>query len=124
LTHDNDFERIKEAATYVIEVVTSTAGNGSGLVAAPEEILFALFVEIKKELGGLIGKEKKTPHRFLEFNNGFRLYFKPIGYDGNALRGILVRTFGIIFCLPNQETILKEFYRSTSLTSERKQYDL
>jgi hypothetical protein len=79
-----------------------TVPNGSGLVGAPqqthlEEIIEALVDQTlwNEDLGAALKRWKKHPHHAFYFTNSFKVDFRPSGHDGEAYRGVHVRTFAI-----------------------------
>ena len=79
-----------------------TCPNGSGLIGAPqqthlEEIIEAMVDQFlwNPDLEPVLKKHKKHPHHAFYLNNGFKVDFRPSGHDGEAYRGIHVRTFAI-----------------------------
>lgn len=79
-----------------------TTRNGSGLIGAPQqthldEIIEAMAdqFEWNKDLGRSLVRWKKHPHHAMYLSNGFKLYFRPSGFDGEAYRGVHVRTFAV-----------------------------
>lgn len=79
-----------------------TSPNGSGLIGAPqqthlEEIIEALVDQFlwNPDLEPVLKKHKKHPHHAFYLTNGFKVDFRPSGHDGEAYRGIHVRTFAI-----------------------------
>jgi hypothetical protein len=81
-----------------------TVPNGSALIGAPQqthldEIIEAMLEEIEynSDLSPDLPKEnhKKHPHHRFKFLNNFKLNFRPSGHDGEAYRGLHVRTFAI-----------------------------
>ncbi len=79
-----------------------TEPNGSGLIGAPQQTHLDEIIEAMTDqfswnedlLPDLI-KHKKHPHHAFYMRNGFKLYFRPSGHDGEAYRGVHVRTFAI-----------------------------
>lgn len=79
-----------------------TSDNGSGLIGAPqqthlEEIIEALTDQFSwnPDLIKDLVRHKKHPHHAFYMRNGFKLDFRPSGHDGEAYRGVHVRTFAI-----------------------------
>jgi len=83
-----------------------TTPNGSGLIGAPqqthlEEIIEAMDNQLNwnPELGDFRWHRrikdgwKKHPHHAFYFRNGFKIDFRPSGFDGQAYRGVHVSTF-------------------------------
>lgn len=93
--------KTREIIAYVLWKVFTTE-NGSGLVGAPQqthldEIIEAIYEQLEYNpilLQSLV-KWKKHPHHQFIFDNRFKVYFRPSGYDGEAYRGVHVRTFAI-----------------------------
>ncbi len=79
-----------------------TTPNGSGLNGAPQQTHLDEIIEGMVEqmdfnpmLGKALVKHRKHPHHAFYFTNRFKLYFRPSGYDGEAYRGVHVRTIAI-----------------------------
>ncbi len=79
-----------------------TTPNGSGLIGAPQqthldEIIEAMTDQFSwnTDLTSSLKKHKKHPHHAFYLTNGFKLDFRPSGHDGEAYRGVHVRTFAI-----------------------------
>jgi hypothetical protein len=79
-----------------------TTPNGSGLIGAPqqthlEEIIEAMVDQFQwnRDLEPDLKRHKKHPHHAFYLSNGFKLDFRPSGHDGEAYRGVHVRTFAI-----------------------------
>jgi hypothetical protein len=79
-----------------------TTSNGSGLTGAPQqthldEIIEAVTdqMDYNSDLAPSLIEHKKHPHHRFKFANGFKWYFRGSGYDGEAYRGIHVRTFAM-----------------------------
>jgi len=79
-----------------------TIPNGSGLIGAPQqthldEIIEAMTDQFawNSDLGRDLVRHKKHPHHAFYFKNGFKIDFRPAGHDGEAYRGVHVRTFAI-----------------------------
>ncbi|MEW6115652.1 MAG: hypothetical protein AB1553_01970 [Nitrospirota bacterium] len=79
-----------------------TVQNGSGLIGAPQqthldEIIEAMLeqLDFNEDLKPSLVEHKKHPHHRFRFDTRFKLYFRPAGHDGEAYRGIHVRTFAI-----------------------------
>jgi hypothetical protein len=80
-----------------------TTPGGSGLVAAPQqthldEIIEAMYDQMSwnPDLLGSLKRWKKHPHHAFYLDNGFKVDFRPAGHDGEAFRGVHVRTFAKI----------------------------
>jgi len=85
-----------------------TVKRGSGLIGAPQqthlnEIIEGMYDQLLfnpellkalKRPDGRPGWEKQPHHAFF-FSNGFKIFFRPSGHDGEAYRGVHVRTFAI-----------------------------
>jgi hypothetical protein len=99
---------------------------GSGLITAPTEIINSIFEEVLHDHESQVFsfRSRKQPHPFIEFSNGFRVYFRPIGHDGSDLRGIRADTFAVIFCEPAATRVLTEFYRAAGPGCEINKFDL
>ena len=89
-----------EIIAYILSKA-STITNGSGLVSAPslkflEEIVDLLYKSLilNPRLISLARWDKRPYHRMI-FNNGFKIYFRPSCHNGEAYRGIHVKTFAI-----------------------------
>ncbi len=79
-----------------------TTLNGSGLIGAPQqthldEIIEGMYDQLiwSPEIGKSLVRWKKHPHHAFYFSNKFKMYFRPSGHDGEAYRGVHVRTFAI-----------------------------
>ncbi|MCP4747286.1 MAG: hypothetical protein GY874_14270 [Desulfobacteraceae bacterium] len=79
-----------------------TAPGGSGIIGAPQqthldEIIEALVDQFNwnPDLTAVLKRHKKHPHHAFYLNNGFKVDFRPSGHDGEAYRGVHVRTFAI-----------------------------
>jgi hypothetical protein len=77
-----------------------TVPNGSGIVGAPQqthldEIIEAMTDQLSwnDDLQSSLRRHKKSPHHGMYFTNGFKIDFRPSGHDGEAFRGVHVRTF-------------------------------
>ena len=93
--------KTREIIAYCMYAAFTTA-NGSGLNGAPqqthlEEIIEGMLdqMDFNPELFKSLMKYKKHPHHTFYFSNRFKLYFRPSGFDGEAYRGVHVRTFAI-----------------------------
>jgi hypothetical protein len=93
--------KTREIIAYCMYQAYITA-NGSGLNGAPqqthlEEIIEGMLDQMafNPELEKSLIKYKKHPHHTFYFSNRFKLYFRPSGFDGEAYRGVHVRTFAI-----------------------------
>ena len=93
--------KTREIIAYILWKVFTTE-NGSGLVGAPQqthldEIIEAIYEQLEYNpiLMQSLVKWKKHPHHQFIFDNRFKVYFRPSGYDGEAYRGVHVRTFAI-----------------------------
>ncbi len=82
-----------------------TVDNGSGLNGAPQqthldEIIEAMLEQIEVYNPDILKKSfirhKKHPHHMFYFSNGFKIYFRPCGHDGEAFRAVHVKTFAIM----------------------------
>jgi hypothetical protein len=80
-----------------------TVPGGSGLVGAPqlthlEEIIDAKLdqLEWNEDLKPSLIRHKKVPHHSMKWASGFKEDYRPAGHDGEAFRGVHVRTYGII----------------------------
>lgn len=84
-----------------------TRRNGSGLIAAPQQIHLDEIIEgmdnqflWNPSLTGLRGHSrikggvKRQPHTAFYGVNDFKLDFRPAGFDGEAFRGVHAETFG------------------------------
>jgi len=99
-----------------------TVSAGSGLVAAP---MFVHLVEIidaivdqfnlNPDLARSLIRHRKHPHHSMLFSNRFKIDFRPAGYDGEAFRGVHVRTFSIFdeAAKAKNNDIWKEFWRAS-----------
>lgn len=77
-----------------------TIANGSGLVGAPQQTHLDEIIEgmhdqlcYNPDLMPSLKRWKKHPHHAMYFVNGFKIDFRPSGHDGEAFRGVHVRTF-------------------------------
>lgn len=96
-------------------------GNGSGLITAPMTIhLLEILDAIQEQLGmnedlrKALVLHRKQPHHHLKWANGFKLDFRPTGWDGEALRGVHVSTFAMMdeAAKAKNPDIFKEFWRA------------
>jgi hypothetical protein len=108
-----------------------TVANGSGLISAP---MYAHVIEIvdaieeqfgyNKELKKSLVQHRKHPHHMMRISNGFKIFFRPTGHDGEALRGVHVKTFAILdeaTKIKNPD-VFKEFWRATKPNCSHKIY--
>jgi len=79
-----------------------TVQNGSALIGAPQQTHLDEIIEAMTEqfdfnpdLAPSLIHHKKHPHHRFKFANSFKLYFRPSGNDGEAYRGVHVRTFAM-----------------------------
>jgi len=85
-----------------------TVSNGSGLIGAPlqthlEEIIEGMDDQLtwNPDLGRARRHKRhndgwrKHPHHAFYFSNGFKIDFRPSGFDGVAYRGVHAKTFAI-----------------------------
>jgi len=79
-----------------------TVRGGSGLIGAPESIFYLEIIDAMLDqlswndtLARGLKHHRKQPHNRLEFTNGFKIDFRPSGFDGSAYRGVHVRSFAI-----------------------------
>ncbi len=79
-----------------------TNPGGTGLIGAPqqthlEEIIESLTDQFSwnPDLEKVLDRHKKHPHHAIYLHNGFKVDFRPSGHDGEAYRGVHVRTFAI-----------------------------
>lgn len=93
--------KTREIVAYTLHKAF-TVRNGSGLVGAPQqthldEIIEACLeqLEFNEDLAPALVKHRKHPHHAFYWSNRFKTYFRPSGYDGEAYRGVHVRTFAI-----------------------------
>lgn len=78
--------------------------GGSGLIGAPLQIHLDEIIDSMLEqmhtcnpfLGQSLIRHKKQPYHQFKFSNGFKLDFRPAGFDGNAYRGVHAETFGMV----------------------------
>lgn len=112
--------KTREIIAYILHKIFTTP-NGSGLVTAPasthyEEIVDELDSQLANSpiFKGEPLKHRKFPHHKYFFANGFVLYFRPMGYDGDALRGVHVSTFAMVdeAAKAKSKKIWKEFWRA------------
>lgn len=80
-----------------------TVPGGTGLTGAPqlthlEEIVDGKLeqLEFNEDLKPSLIKHKKVPHNMMLWASGFKEYFRPAGHDGEAFRGVHVRTYGVL----------------------------
>ena len=113
--------KTREIIGYILWKALTTP-NGSGLVTAPMtihlmEIIDALAEQLTHNpaIGKTLVLHRKQPHHHLKFSNGFKLDFRPTGYDGEALRGVHVSTFAMIdeAAKIKNPSVWKEFWRSS-----------
>jgi hypothetical protein len=93
--------KTREIVAYTLHK-SFTVRNGSGLVGAPQqthldEIIEATTeqLEFNEDLAPSLIKHKKHPHHAFYWANRFKTYFRPSGHDGEAYRGVHVRTYAI-----------------------------
>lgn len=93
--------KTREIVAWVSWKMFTTPG-GSGLIGAPQqthlqEIIEALTDQIdwNPDLKSALRKHRKHPHHAFYLRNGFKVDFRPSGHDGEAYRGVHVRTFAI-----------------------------
>lgn len=91
--------KTREIIAYALYKAFTVPG-GTGLIGAPQqthldEIIDAMVEQMDYNplLKSSLKEWKKKPHHKFIFNNGFKIYFRPSGYDGEAYRGLHVRTF-------------------------------
>ncbi|MDH4319890.1 MAG: hypothetical protein OEV73_00175 [Desulfobulbaceae bacterium] len=94
--------KTREIVAWVLHRAYTTP-NGSGLIAAPQqthldEIIEAMTDQFSwnDDLARDLVRHKKHPHHAFYFRNGFKVDFRPAGHDGEAFRGVHVRTFAIM----------------------------
>lgn len=99
-----------------------TVERGSGLITAPMfthliEIIDAILEQLsyQKEMEKALILHRKYPHHHMKFESGFTIDFRPTGYDGEALRGVHVKTFAMMdeSAKAKNPDIFKEFWRAT-----------
>ncbi len=80
-----------------------TVPGGSALIGAPqlthlEEIVDAKLdqLEWNEDLKPSLIKHKKVPHHSMRWASGFKEDYRPAGHDGEAFRGVHVRTYGAL----------------------------
>ncbi len=113
-----------EVVSYVLDKVQESRG-GTGIIVGREKVIIEIFSAMKDLPAMYLYKVKRYPHPFIQFSNLFCLYFRPPGQDGMALRGIRVKTFGLIFMTPNlSQEIMHAFYRSIEPGCEIKKIDI
>jgi hypothetical protein len=93
--------KTREIVAYTLHKAF-TVRNGSGLIGAPQqthldEIIEASTeqLEFNEDLAPSLIRHKKHPHHAFYWSNRFKTHFRPSGYDGEAYRGVHVRTFAI-----------------------------
>lgn len=93
--------KTREIIAWVSWQMLTTPG-GSGLIGAPqqthlEEIIEGLTDQLSwnPDLAQALKRHKKHPHHAFYLYNGFKIDFRPSGHDGEAYRGVHVRTFAI-----------------------------
>ena len=123
MTIDLDQTLKTDVIPFMVNKIIENPG-GSGIVVCMYMIGLGVFHDLMESMKDSLSKSKKHPHPFIEFRNGFRLYFRPGGYDGSALRGIHVKTFGIIFLHPGDGRVRTEFYRTVAPGCETKIFEL
>jgi len=110
-----------------------TVPNGSGLIGAPQqthldEIIEAMTDQFNwnEDLARDLLRHKKHPHHAFYFRNGFKIDFRPAGHDGEAYRGVHVRTFAIkdeaAKC--KNPTQFSEFWRAMKPTAVARLYSV
>lgn len=113
--------KTREIVSYILYKAFTTF-RGSGLVTAPMythviEIVDALLeqLSLNPDLGKALILHRKSPHHHMRFSNGFKVDFRPTGFDGEALRGVHVKTFAIMdeAAKVKNPDIFKEFWRAT-----------
>jgi hypothetical protein len=81
------------------------------------EIIDAILEQLSynKELDRALIKHRKYPHHHMKFSNYFTIDFRPTGFDGEALRGVHVKTFAMMdeATKAKNPAIFKEFWRAT-----------
>lgn len=77
-----------------------TTPMGSGLIGAPESIFYLEIIDMMEDqfawnpdLEKSVKKRRNKPHPRYTYTNGFKLDFRPSGFDGSAYRGVHVSTF-------------------------------
>ncbi|MFQ5736893.1 MAG: hypothetical protein ACE5GY_08540 [Thermodesulfobacteriota bacterium] len=100
----------------------STRPGRSSLVGAPEQVHLDEIIDYcveqmfthTPELGRNLKRHKKHPHHVFYFNNGYKVYFSPGGFDGTGFRGKHVNDL----CLMDEAAKIKnpdiwrEFWRA------------
>ena len=110
-----------------------TIPNGSGIIGAPQqthldEIIEAMTDQFSwnEDLGRDLVRHKKHPHHAMYFKNGFKIDFRPAGHDGEAYRGVHVRTFAVkdeaAKC--KNPTQFSEFWRAMKPTAVARIYSV
>ncbi len=110
-------------ATYLF----CTVPNGSGLIGAPQQTHLEEIIEgmddqfnWNPDLGDMRWHRrikdgwKKHPHHAFYGRNGFKLDFRPSGFDGQAYRGVHARTFAIKDEAAKDKNVMQwsEFWRA------------
>ena len=93
--------KLGDSVTSFVLWKVNTIANGTGLIGYRSQkvvqgIIDSLYKSLKcnPDLVPLVSW-KKHPHHLMIFENGFKIYFRPSGYDGEAYRGVHVKTFAI-----------------------------
>jgi hypothetical protein len=98
-----------------------TEYRGSALVGAPQfvhlmEIIDAIEeqLDFNPDLKSSLRDHRKHPHHSMKFASGFKIDFRPAGFDGTAFRGVHVRTACLMDEIPKAKNpdIFKEFWRA------------
>lgn len=122
--------KTREIIAYVLHKAC-TIERGSGIITAPMfthliEIVDAILeqLDLNPELQRALVIHRKYPHHHMRFSNGFKIDFRPAGYDGEALRGVHVKTFAIMdeAAKVKNPDIFKEFWRATKPGCSHKIY--
>lgn len=121
---------IKSIVKYALKKITSTP-NGSGIISASkqkylDEIVNKIIEKVESEKTSKVEIQKwvKRPHHKLFFDNGFKIYFRPASFRGEAYRGMHVDTFAIMYEVETirGKMIWNEFYRTMKPGCDGKVY--
>jgi hypothetical protein len=69
------------------------------------------------ELGEDLIRWKKHPHHAFYFRNRFKIDFRPSGFDGEAYRGVHVRTFAILPSSAGHTLVMAAWFCSAMMLS-------
>ncbi|MFA5352925.1 MAG: hypothetical protein WC291_01735 [Thermodesulfovibrionales bacterium] len=108
-----------------------TVYRGSGLVTGPMyahvlEIVDGILEQLScnPDLSTSLVLHRKHPHHHMRWGSGFKIDFRPTGFDGEALRGVHVRTFSLMdeAAKIKNPDIFKEFWRASKPGCDHKLY--